>query len=150
MDLLLIKYKYFDPWRQKSKNIKNKQKSVIPINQEEIHKNSILKKNGRRERKKVISLDMNDPNKKIYKDDRDSSENSINHIYVKNNPIIKQKIKFSEEYPKDDSKNFDNSNMSDMIQKSFSLKNNNKKIKQKRNRNFKKIIQKNGFIINKI
>jgi len=133
MDLLLIKYKYFDPWRQKSKNIKNKQKSLMPINQEEIHKNSILKKNGRRERKKVNSLDMNDPNKKIYRDDRDSSENSINHIYIKNNPIIKQKIKFSEEYAKDDSKNFDTSNNnSELIQKSFSLKANNNKKKKKK------------------
>ena len=133
MDLLLIKYKYFDLWRQKSKNIKNKQKSITSINQEEIHKNSILKKNGRRERKKVNSLDMNDPNKKIYKDDRDSSENSINHIYIKNNPIIKQKIKFSEEYGKDDSKYFENSNNnSEMIQKSFSLKANNNKKKKKK------------------
>lgn len=75
---------------------------------------------------------MNDPNKKIYKDDRDSSENSINHIYIKNNPIIKQKIKFSEEYGKDDSKYFDNSNNnSEMIQKSFSLKANNNKKKKK-------------------
>jgi len=132
MDLLLIKYKYFDPWRQKSKNIKNNEKNVASKEQEESHKNSILIKNGRRERKKVNSNEIIEANKKNYKDEKESSENSIKHIYIKNNPIIKQKIKFNEEYEKDENKVNDNSNNnSEIIQKSLSLRSNNNKKKKK-------------------
>ena len=143
MDLLLIKYKYFDPWHQKSKNIKNNEKNVESKEQEETHKNSILIKNGRRERKKVNSNEINEANKKNYKDEKESSENSIKHIYIKNNPIIKQKIKFNEEYEKDENKVNDNSNNnSEIIQKSLSLRNNNNKKKKKNypSNNLKKTI----------
>ena len=143
MDLLLIKYKYFDPWHQKSKNIKVNEKNEAYNEQEENHKNSILIKNGRRERKKVNSNEINEANKKNYKEEKESSENSINHIYIKNNPIIKQKIKYNEEYEKDESKFNDNSNNnSEIIKKSLSLRSNNNKKKKKNyaSNNLKKTI----------